>query len=80
MSASLLASDGARRGGSSYPRVMTSFGGLFRSPKLEGVEESDDNGERGRVVGLDLDSGVVRLRAAPSEPPGTQEPQDSPEE
>lgn len=43
---------------------MTAFGGFFRSPRLEGVEESDDNGERGRVVGLDLESGVVRVRAA----------------
>lgn len=57
---------------------MTSFGGLFRSPKLEGVEESDDNGERGRVVGLDLDSGVVRLRATRPEPAQTRE--DPPEE
>ena len=43
---------------------MTAFGGIFRAPRIEGVEESDDNGERGRVVGLDLESGVVRLRAA----------------
>ena len=43
---------------------MTAFGGIFRGPKIEGVEESDDDGERGRVVGLDLDSGVVRVRAA----------------
>ncbi|MHC1563650.1 hypothetical protein ACR9E3_32260 [Actinomycetospora sp. C-140] len=43
---------------------MTAFGGIFRSPKLEGVEESDDDGERARFVGLDLESGVVRVRAA----------------
>jgi hypothetical protein len=58
---------------------MTAFGGIFRSPKLEGIEESEDSGERGRVVGLDLESGVVRVRAArsrssedvgASEPPG----------
>ena len=53
---------------------MTAFGGFFRSPKLEGVEESDENGERGRVVGLDLESGVVRLRAARPEKVEEQEP------
>jgi hypothetical protein len=57
---------------------MTAFGGIFRGPKIEGTEESDDNGERGRVVGLDLDSGVVRVRAArpapePSDPPSSEE-------
>ncbi|MFC5063765.1 hypothetical protein [Actinomycetospora atypica] len=46
---------------------MTAFGGIFRAPKLEGVEDSDENGERGRVVGLDLESGVVRVRAARAE-------------
>jgi hypothetical protein len=44
--------------------AVTAFGGIFRSPQLEGVEESDDNGERARLVGLDLESGVVRVRAA----------------
>lgn len=44
--------------------AVTAFGGIFRSPKLEGVEESDDSGERARLVGLDLESGVVRVRAA----------------
>ena len=53
---------------------MTAFGGIFRSPKLEGVEESDDNGERGRVVGLDLESGVVRVRAARPEKAVGEEP------
>ena len=53
---------------------MTAFGGFFRSPGIEGVEESEDNGQRGRVVGLDLDSGVVRLRAAGSEPSEPREP------
>lgn len=55
---------------------MTAFGGIFRSPQLEGVEDSDDSGERGRVVGLDLESGVVRVRAArPATPesPGSDE-------
>ncbi|NMO93549.1 hypothetical protein [Actinomycetospora sp. TBRC 11914] len=47
---------------------MTAFGGIFRGPKIEGVEESDENGQRARVVGLDLDSGVVRVRAARPEP------------
>lgn len=59
---------------------MATFGGIFRSPRIEGVEESDDNGERGRVVGLDLETGVVRVRVARTEdaeeprlpdPPGT---------
>ncbi|MDL5158892.1 hypothetical protein [Actinomycetospora termitidis] len=43
---------------------MTAFGGVFRSPKLEGVEEGEDSGQRAQIVGLDLESGVVRLRAA----------------
>ncbi|WP_433781303.1 hypothetical protein ACQPX6_16400 [Actinomycetospora sp. CA-101289] len=43
---------------------MTAFGGIFRSPALEGVDDADDAGEGARVVGIDLDSGVVRLRAA----------------
>lgn len=55
---------------------MTAFGGIFRSPKLEGVEESEDSGQRGRIVGLDLDSGVVRLRAARPEHPETPETTD----
>lgn len=57
--------------------AVTAFGGIFRSPKLEGVEESDDSGERARLVGLDLDSGVVRVRAArrPAEEPA-DEPED----
>lgn len=59
---------------------MTAFGGFFRSPKIEGVEESEDNGQRGRVVGLDLDSGVVRLRAAGHERAEPPEPSDSPAE
>jgi hypothetical protein len=59
---------------------MTAFGGIFRAPKLEGVEESEDSGQRGRVVGLDLESGVVRVRAARSEPAGREEPSDSPAE
>ncbi|MEJ2863960.1 hypothetical protein [Actinomycetospora flava] len=49
---------------------MTAFGGLFRAPKLEGVEGSDESGERARFVGLDLESGVVRVRPArPAEEP-----------
>ncbi|GLZ48165.1 hypothetical protein Acsp06_43500 [Actinomycetospora sp. NBRC 106375] len=59
---------------------MTAFGGIFRSPKLEGVEESDDNGERARFVGLDLESGVVRVRAARSEEPDRAERGDTPTE
>ena len=59
---------------------MTAFGGIFRSPKLEGVEESDDSGERARVVGLDLESGVVRVRAARSGEPEGAERADSPTE
>jgi hypothetical protein len=51
---------------------VTAFGGIFRSPALEGVDDAEDSGERARVVGIDLDSGVVRLRAArpdrPEEP------------
>ncbi|HET6394793.1 MAG TPA: hypothetical protein VFG13_18340 [Blastococcus sp.] len=43
---------------------MTAFGGIFRTPALEGVDDSEDNGEGARVVGIDLESGVVRLRAA----------------
>ena len=53
---------------------MTAFGGIFRGPKLEGVEESEDSGQRGRVVGLDLESGVVRVRAARPDRPETEEP------
>jgi hypothetical protein len=56
---------------------MTAFGGIFRSPKLEGVEEAEDSGQRGRVVGIDLDSGVVRLRADRTERAEGQEPSDS---
>ncbi|MEJ2866449.1 hypothetical protein WCD74_01645 [Actinomycetospora sp. OC33-EN08] len=48
---------------------MTAFGGVFRSPKLEGVEEGDESGQRAQVVGLDLESGVVRLRATKREAP-----------
>jgi hypothetical protein len=59
---------------------MTAFGGIFRAPKLEGVEDSEDSGQRGRVVGIDLDSGVVRLRAARSEQPEAQEQSDAPGE
>jgi hypothetical protein len=51
---------------------MATFGGIFRSPGIEGVEESDDNGERGRVVGLDLETGVVRVRVARCE--GAEDP------
>jgi hypothetical protein len=48
---------------------MAAFGDIFRSPKLEGVEESGENGQGGRIVGLDLESGVVRLTARrPAEP------------
>lgn len=53
---------------------VTAFGGIFRSPKLEGVEESDESGERARFVGLDLESGVVRVRAARPVQPEDDEP------
>jgi hypothetical protein len=60
---------------------MTAFGGIFRGPKIEGVEGSDEDGERGRVVGLDLESGVVRVRAArPARPEAPQRPDDPPSE
>jgi hypothetical protein len=59
---------------------MTAFGGIFRAPKLEGVEESEDSGQRGRVVGLDLDSGVVRVRAPRPEQPVAEESPESPAE
>ncbi|WP_157647327.1 hypothetical protein [Actinomycetospora chiangmaiensis] len=56
---------------------MTAFGGVFRSPKLEGVEEGEDSGQRARVVGLDLESGVVRVQAArPAPEPVEEEPED----
>jgi hypothetical protein len=48
---------------------MTAFGGIFRGPSIEGVDESDGGGERGRIVGLDLESGVVRVRPARPAPP-----------
>ncbi|WP_345418209.1 hypothetical protein [Actinomycetospora chlora] len=57
---------------------MTAFGGIFRSPKLEGVEESDDSGERARLVGLDLESGVVRVR--PARRPAPDEPSEPAED
>ena len=53
---------------------MTAFGGIFRSPALEGVDGSADGGEGARVVGIDLDSGVVRLRAARPDRPEDPEP------
>lgn len=53
---------------------MTAFGGIFRSPALEGVDDSEDNGEGAHVVGIDLDSGVVRLRAARPDRPEDAEP------
>jgi hypothetical protein len=53
---------------------MTAFGGIFRSPALEGVDGSEDSGEGARVVGIDLDSGVVRLRAARRDRPEESEP------
>ena len=53
---------------------MTAFGGIFRSPALEGVEGSDDAGERARIVGLDLEGGTVRIRARASAPPGDEFP------
>ncbi len=56
---------------------MTAFGGIFRGPSIEGVDESDGGGERGRIVGLDLESGVVRVRPARAPRP---EPQDDPDE
>jgi hypothetical protein len=59
---------------------MATFGGIFRSPRIEGVEESDDNGERGRVVGLDLETGVVRVRVARSEAAGDPYSADPPSE
>jgi hypothetical protein len=59
---------------------MTAFGGIFRGPKIEGVEESDENGQRARLVGLDLESGVVRVRAPRTEPSRPREAPDPPEE
>lgn len=59
---------------------MTAFGGLFRAPKLEGVEESDETGERARFVGLDLESGVVRVRPARADPESPEPREDPPEE
>jgi hypothetical protein len=53
---------------------MTAFGGIFRSPAIEGVDDSEDDGEGARVVGIDLDSGVVRLRAARPDPVEEPEP------
>ncbi len=47
---------------------MTAFGGIFRGSKIDGVEASDESGERGRILGLDLESGVVRIRPAPQAP------------
>lgn len=55
---------------------MTAFGGIFRAPGLEGIEESDESGERARFVGLDLDSGVVRVRPAQTPPPPEDPPLD----
>lgn len=46
--------------------VMTAFGDIFRSPKIEGEDENGENGQRGSIVGLDLDSGVVRVRPTDS--------------
>ncbi len=57
---------------------MTAFGGVFRAPKLEGVEEGEDSGQRARLVGLDLDSGVVRVQArrpAPEPEPVEDDPE-----
>jgi hypothetical protein len=59
---------------------MTAFGGIFRGPKIEGVEESDENGQRARLVGLDLESGVVRVRAPRAEPSRPREAPDPSEE
>ncbi|MCD2192100.1 hypothetical protein LQ327_01670 [Actinomycetospora endophytica] len=59
---------------------MTAFGGIFRGPKIEGSEEGDENGQRGRVVGLDLESGVVRLRAPRSESTDAEETAEPPGE
>lgn len=64
---------------------MTAFGGIFRTPAIEGVEGSDENGERGRIVGLDLESGVVHVQpprrdesagSEPSDPPAPDGPAD----
>lgn len=60
---------------SSYADPMTAFGGIFRSPALQGVEGSDEAGERGRIVGLDLDGGVVRVQ-----PGGTTSPAEATEQ
>jgi hypothetical protein len=57
---------------------MTAFGGIFRGPSIEGVDDSDGGGERGRIVGLDLESGVVRVR--PARPAAPQPPADTPPE
>lgn len=57
---------------------MTAFGGLFRAPGIEGVEDADDSGERARITGLDLESGVVRVRPAKPAPPADDEEADPP--
>jgi hypothetical protein len=61
-----------------YAGRMTAFGGIFRSPKLEGVAESEDDGEQGRLVGLDLESGVVRVRAGRAGSPEAEGASDPP--
>jgi hypothetical protein len=56
---------------------MTAFGGIFRGPSIEGVDESDGGGERGRIVGLDLESGVVHVRPPrPAPEPGPDDTAD----
>lgn len=59
---------------------MAAFGSIFRGPRIEGVEGTDENGQRARVVGLDLDTGVVRVQAARPEPAEVPEvPDDAPD-
>jgi hypothetical protein len=59
---------------------MTAFGGIFGSPEIDGVEGSEESGQRSRIVGLDLDSGVVRLRAPRSAQPEAETTTDPPAE
>jgi hypothetical protein len=57
---------------------MTAFGGIFRGPHIEGIEEGDENGQGARLVSLDLESGVVFRKARATEP--ASEPEEPPVE
>jgi hypothetical protein len=51
---------------------VAAFGSIFRGPRIEGVEGSDENGQRSRLVGLDLETGVVRVQAPRPGPAATR--------